>query len=486
VSIDRPAKRVVTRNLDTDEIRTIDYDRLILATGSRPHRLPIDGADLDGVHTVSDLGGAIAIRDEIAAGRVGTAAVIGGGAIGLEMSEALSDLWGVETSLIEIQDQLLPQAVGPVLARMVQQQMAEHDIDVYLSEKVERIEGENGRAVRVVTDRRTLDVDLVVMAVGVGPQSELARAAGLDITETGAIWVDEYLRTSDPDVYAGGDCIDNVHLVSGRRVHLALGSLANRQGRIVGTNVAGGSRKWDGVVGSFILKTFDLAVASTGLSLAQAQAAGIDAFSTLVVQADRAHFYPGNELMYLELIAEKPSGRVLGAAGVSPLGDALAARIDAVAALLKYRPHVSDISNLELAYAPPFASAMDILNALGNTAENILAGKNRPVDVDEFTDLFEERSGDDFVCLDVRAPAQAEPFMDKYPGAWINVPQEQLAERIAEIPEDKDLVVICNSGVRSYEAQVRLDQLGRPRTRNLQGGIGALKKFGWDDQGETD
>lgn len=479
VAVDRAAKTVHVRNIDTGETTDLPYDRLVLATGSRPNRLNIPGADLDRVFTVSDLNEAIKIKELIAGGQVGQAVVIGGGAIGLEMAEALSDLWGVETALVEVQDQLLPGVVSPIMAHMVRHHLAENDIAVYLSEMVQRIEGQDG-AWQVVTGKRTLKADLVVMAVGVRPSGELAREAGLDVSPSGAIAVNARFQTSDPDIYAGGDCVENLHLVTGKRVYFPAGSLANRQGRIIGTNLAGGTEEFDGIAGSFILKAFELNTAAAGLSLPRARAEGFDAFSAFVVQGDRAHFYPGMEMMYLELVVERSTGRVLGIQGLSGQGDALATRIDAVAAILKYRPTVKDVSNLELAYAPPFSAAMDILNALGNTAENIMAGKNRVIEVDEFAERFERRGENNCVFLDVRGRANAEPFTAKYPEHWVSIPQDELLARRDEVPQNKELILICNSGVRSYEAQVMLDEMGFGPTLNLQGGMGAVKKWGLD------
>ena len=292
VGIDREGKTVRIKNLDTGEERDLSYNKLVLGLGSRANRLPVEGVDLDGVYTVTTLNDAIAVKDRIAAGQVGTAVVIGAGAIGLEMAEAMSDLWGVETTLIEIQDQVLPGLISPVLAGMVKEHLHEHEIEqIFLNEKVVRIEGDSA-VQRVVTDRRTLDTDMVILAVGVSPNADLARSAGLAVSPRGAIQVNARLETSDPDIYAGGDCIECDHLVTGKKVYFPSGSLANRQGRIIGTNLTGKKAEFPGIVGAFILKAFDIAVAAAGLSLVQARAEGFDAFSVLVVQGDRAHFYP--------------------------------------------------------------------------------------------------------------------------------------------------------------------------------------------------
>ena len=191
-------------------------------------------------------------------------------------------------------------------------------------------------------------------------------------------------------------------MITGKPGYYPLGSMANRQGRVIGTNLAGGQAEFEGAVGSFVLKLFDISVASAGLSLETAKKEGFDALSAFVVQFDRAHFYPEKDLMYLELVVEKSSGRVLGIQGLGNTGDAMVARINAVAGILKYHPVVADISNLELPYSPPFSSAMDILNALGNTAENILAGKNRALEADQFVDWWQNRDGDETFFLDCR------------------------------------------------------------------------------------
>ena len=479
VSIDRDQKEVHIEHVETGEKERLSYDRLVLATGSSPKRLPIPGSEMEGVFTVSDLSGAVAIKDQVAGGAVDKAVIIGGGAIGLEMAEALADLWGIETSVVEIADQILPGIVSPVVARMGRQKMAENDISVYVREQVLRLEGD-GRVQRVVTDKRTLDADLVIMAVGVSPNADLARDAGLEISPAGAIVVNERMETSDPHIYAGGDCVQIQDLITETPAYFPSGSLANRQGRVIGTNLAGGNATFEGAVGTFVIKLFDLAIASAGLSLERARSHGYDALSVFVVQFDRAHFYPEKDLTYLELVVEQGTARVLGIQGLGGMEGGMFARVSAVAALLKYQPTTADVSNLELPYAPPFSSAMDVVNALGNAAENTLAGKNRVIDADQFAQWWTERKQGNTLFLDCRGWGNAEDFVEKYPEEWKSIPQDELTARMDEVPRDKNLVLICNTGVRSYEAQITLDQMGIPHTYNLQGGVAALKKWGLD------
>jgi len=479
LSIDRAAKHVRIKNLNTGEESTLPYDKLVLATGSRPRRLDLPGIDLDGVFTVNNMSAAIAIRDRISTGKVENALIIGGGFIGLEVAEALTDMWGIETTVVEITNQLLPGLISRNMAQIVKHHMEQKDVSFLMEERVVRLEG-NGRVERAVTTSGTIEADLVIVAAGIEPNSDLAREAGLEISPRGAIVVNSKMQTSDPDIYAGGDCVEVTNVITGKSGHYPLGSMANRQGRIIGTNLAGGDAEFPGAVGSFVVKVFDLSVAATGLSIDVARREGFDAVSVLVIQFDRAHFYPEKDLMTLELVAEKTSGRVLGIQGVGPMGDGTVGRINAVASILKYNPTVQDIGNLELAYSPPFSAAMDILNALGNTAENTLAGKNRVLDVDKFDEFWKQRDKGDVVFLDCRGWGNAELFVDKYPEHWKNIPQDELRARIAEVPRDKKLILICNTGVRSYEAQVTLDEMGITDTCNLQGGVACLKKWGLD------
>ncbi|MFH1487804.1 MAG: FAD-dependent oxidoreductase, partial [Pseudomonadota bacterium] len=477
LAIDRDAKEV---QVEKDGKKSIlPYDKLVLATGRRPKRLELPGAGLQGIFTVSSMEEAIAIRERAAGGKAERALIIGAGAIGLEMAEALSDLWGIDTSVIEITDRILPGILSPHLASMVQRHMEENGVKFFLSEKVTRFEGE--RAVeKVLTDKGEILADTVIMAVGVEPNADLARAAGLEISDSGAVVVNDRLQTSDPCIFAGGDCIEIPNLITGKPGYFPLGSMANRQGRVIGTNLAGGNARFDGAVGSFVVKLFEMSAASAGLNLDAAGAEGFDALSALVVQFDRAHFYPGKDLMYLELVVEKGTGRILGIQGIGNKGDGMVGRINAVAAILKFRPTTQDLSDMELAYSPPFSAAMDILNALGNTAENILEGKNRVIEVDEFAEWWAGRDQKETFFLDCRGRGNAEPYVKKFTEDWKSIPQDELRGRLEEVPRDKRIVLICNTGVRSYEAQIILDRFGIKNSFNLQGGMAALKKWGLD------
>jgi NADPH-dependent 2,4-dienoyl-CoA reductase/sulfur reductase-like enzyme/rhodanese-related sulfurtransferase len=480
LAIDRQNKQVRVHDLVTGREEDLPYDQLVLATGSRPRPLAVAGADLPGVMNVSSLPAAMAVRDKIARGEVGRVVIIGAGAIGCEMAEAVTDLWGLETTLLEVAPQVLPGVLEPGLARMVARHLRDKGVTLHLEESVQEIRPHPGdeAALEVVTHQNLLPADLVIIAVGALPNTELASRAGLLVSPSGGIVVNRRLQTSDPDIYAGGDCIDNLHLITGKSVYFPSGSLANRQGRVIGANLAGGSATFNGIVGSFTLKTFEMAVAGAGLSLDQAAAAGFDAVGALVIQADRAHFYPTQDLMYLHLVADKKTRRLLGAQGISHNGDALVGRINCIAALLPFKADLQDLSNLEVAYAPPFAAALDIVNAVANTLENILDGYNRTIEVPEFEQCFLNGKANNAICLDVRGAANAAPYVALFGDRWLNIPQETLKHRFAEIPPDKRLLVVCNSGVRSYEALRQLEAAGLTNAVNLQGGLAALKKSG--------
>jgi len=475
--IDRENRQISIRREDgsTD---ALPYDQLVLGTGSRPRRLPIPGADLPMVHTASNLNDAQAIKELVTNGKVERAVVIGGGFIGLEMAEALADMWEVETSIVEYASQIMPGFVSSMFARMAQREMEKNGVHFYIDEQVQALEGTDA-VQAVVTNKRRLETDLVVMAVGITPNVELARDAGLTIGPTGAIAVDEHLRTSDPAIYAGGDCAEIRNLVTDQPGYFPLGSMANRQGRVIGTNLAGGSARFKGGVGAFAVKTFDAALAGAGLSIESARKAGYDAVSVQAAQLDRAHFYPKKSMLHLELVVDRQSRRILGVQGFGTDGDAVVGRINAVAAVLEDHPTIDRLSNMELAYSPPFSSAMDALNALANAAENMLDGRFQPIDAEGFAKKWSEADGD-FMILDCRARQDGEAFAEKYPERWINIPQDELRERFGEVPRDKDLILLCNTGVRSYEAQLNLREMGMEEPLSVQGGIVTLKECGLD------
>lgn len=480
-AIDRAAKTVVVEHLRTGEKETLSYDKLVLALGSAANRPPFEGIDLAGVTAVTNLDEAEAVRRACETGAVGNAVIVGGGFIGLEMAVALADMWGIETTVVELTEQPLPGFLSSTMSRMVRHDLTKNGVTVHTGEKVLRLEGEDGHVTRVVTDQRTLDADIVILAAGVHPNTGLAKQAGLEMDARGALIVNEYMQTSDPDIYSGGDCVTIPNLITGKPGFFPLGSMANRQGRVIGTNLAGGSATFPGGVGSWVVKLFEISASGAGLTVESAIREGFDAMGVHVEQFDRAHFYPEKTIMSLELVVDKKTRQVLGIQGVSTLGDALTARINAVATLLHNKPTIADISNAEIVYSPPFASAMDILNVAGNVAENILEGRLNPISVSEFEELWAGREGNDEVCfIDTRLAPNAIPFTEKYPDHWKSIPEEELEARKDEIPTDRTVVLVCNTGLRSFESQLILRNLGVKNTKSVAGGMVATHKIGAD------
>ncbi|MDY0133036.1 MAG: FAD-dependent oxidoreductase [Desulforegulaceae bacterium] len=477
VEIDRKSKKVKIVSKGKED--WLDYDKLVLGTGCRVRDIGIKGLDLKNVYGVGKLQDAIDIKSAITAGEVSKAVVVGAGFIGLEMAEALADMWGIETSVIEIADQVMPGFVGKEMAKIAMTEMEENEVKFYLGEKVTALEGD-GSVKKVVTDKREIETDLVIMAPGVVPNSELAKKAGLATGPFDAILVNDRLETSDPDIYSGGDCVAIKNLVSGQWGYFPLGSMANRQGRVIGSNITGSNSQFKGGVGSFVVKIFDGCLCGAGLNLDNALKAGFDAVSVQICQLDRAHFYPEKDLIYLELVVERGTRRVLGIQGYGANGDATVGRINAVAVILDKGATIDDVSNLEIAYSPPFASAMDIINALGNVADNLLNEQFRPIGSKEFEKYWEKIKSGEVALIDCRAEKDARPYVEKYPAFWKSIPQDELKKRIEEVPKDKEIVLVCNTGVRSYEAQINLNELGYEKNVSVQGGVAFLKKYGFD------
>lgn len=478
VSVDREKKTVLVEKKGGEQ-ETLPYDKLVFGTGSAPRNLGIAGQELENISAVASLHDAERIKAKIVAGGVESAVIVGAGFIGLEMAEALTDMWGIETSVVEFCDQIMPGFASRGLAKMAMQHMEEKGVKFYLDERVEAFAGE-GDVKEVRTNKRTLPADLVIMAVGIQPRSELAAAAGLDVGPMGGILVNERMETSDPDIYAGGDCVAATNIITGKPGFYPLGSMANRQGRVIGTNLAGGSATIEGAVGSYVVRLFEASMAGAGLTIDRALKEGFDAISVQMCQLDRAHFYPEKDLMFLELVVEKGTRRVLGIQGVGSSGDAMVGRINAVAGMLKYKPTVADISNLELAYSPPFASAMDVVNALGNVADNFMDRLFEGIDAATFEKYWKDVENDELCFIDCRALPDAKPYVEKYPERWKSIPQDELKGRIGEVPLDKKIVLVCNTGVRSFEAQLNLREMGVSNTESVQGGMALLKKWGME------
>ncbi len=473
--IDRKRKTVRVRYLDSGKIEEIPYDKLVIATGSKPRILNLPGIDLEGVYSLSNLHKAIEIKEKIAKGEVERPLVIGAGLIGLEMTEAFADLWGLPVTLLEYFPQVLPKNLDPFTAKIVENHLKDKGINLVLNARIKEIVGKEGRVIGVKTEREFYPADLVLMAVGVEPNTELAKKAGLLVSPlTGGIMVNERLQTSDPDIYAGGDCIEVTHLITGKKVVMPMGSLANRQGRVIGTNIAGGVATFKGTVGAFIMKCFDLSVGGAGLTLSQAKAEGFFASYALNNQTERSHFYPGAEYAYYALIFDKKTTRILGFQAVGPFTDGTLARIHAISSILPYKPLIEDLINLELAYSPPFNTPLDPIHDTAHVADNILRGLFEPIDWEEVLKRMKEGDPNSFI-IDLRHPKEAEYLVKNFSNVK-NI--QEFRYHLDKIPKDKDIILICNTSRRAYEVARLLKAEGFERVYLPLGGFSFPRKWG--------
>jgi len=466
VAIDRKNHRLEILDLGTDRASAIEYDKLVLATGSLPAAPELKGRDLSGVFTLAKIEEAQAIRELVSPGRIKKAVIIGAGLIGLEMAEALV-AQGLEVSLVEALDRVLPTLLDFEVAAYLEKHLREKGVKLFLGQKIVGFEGDGkGQLKKVITEKTELEASLVLLAIGVRPNAGLARDAGLDIGATGGIAVNPQLQTSDPDIYAGGDCVENVSLVTGQKILAPLGSTANKHGRVIGTNITGGDESFPGVLGTSIAKVFDYNVGRVGLSQWQAEKAGYDVVTSLVPGYEHATYYPRGREILVKLVAEKSSGKLLGGQVAGP-GDT-DKRIDVLATTLTFGATVDDLANIDLAYAPPFNSALDPLHNAANVIRNKRSGLARALTPMEVESKF--KSGDDFIFLDVRSPGEWHTNRIEAPQTKF-LPLRELRQRLAELPKDAEIVTYCQTSVRAYQAQRILDGAGFKDVKFMDGSI---------------
>ena len=458
LSIDRAARTVAVRNLDTGAEAAEPYDALILSPGAEPVRPPIPGADRPQVFTLRSLDDMDRIKRTIDDARPGRAVIVGGGYIGLEMAEALRQR-GVEVALVELAPQVFT-AADPEMVAPIHQELAAKGVDLRLGQSVTAIRDADGGGLSVLLSTGdAVPCGLVILAVGVRPESKLAREAGLAVGPSGGIVVDEAMRTSDPAVYAVGDAVEVTHLVAGAKLAIPLAGPANRQGRVAADNIFGRPSVYRRSQGTAICKVFDLAIGMTGLSEKTLRAAGHTYEKIYVHPASHAGYYPGASPMSLKLLFDPTDGRVLGAQAVG--ADGVDKRIDVLAVAIRAGLTVQDLRDQELSYAPPYGSAKDPINYAGFVASNVMSGD---MPVCHAADAAAPR--DDQMLLDVREPAEVDA--GTIPGAK-NIPVDTLRDRLGELPKNKEILTFCQVGLRGYLACRILSQNGY-RCRNLTGG----------------
>jgi NADPH-dependent 2,4-dienoyl-CoA reductase/sulfur reductase-like enzyme/rhodanese-related sulfurtransferase len=457
-AIDRPAKTVKVRDLATGREYVEPYDKLILAPGAAPIRPNLPGLDLPGIHTLRNLQDMDRIKAAVDAGTT-EAVVIGAGFIGLEMVENLVHR-GVPTSLVELQDQVLPPLDQEMTTPLVEL-LRGQGVQVLLGDSAEKFTRAGDRVVVHLKSGKTLVASLVILGVGVRPENQLAKDAGLAIGERGGIQVNEQLQTSDPDIYAVGDAIEVRDVVTGGPLQVPLAGPANRQGRLAADHIFGNAVRYRGTQGTSIVGLFGHTAAMTGASEKALRRSGRPYRMIYVHPSHHAGYYPGAQGMTLKLLFDPESGKILGAQGVG--GEGVDKRIDVLAVALQAGMTVYDLEEMELAYAPQFGSAKDPVNMAGFVAANWLRGEHPQID---YRSLASIPSGEQPFLLDVRT---AEEFAAGHiPGAT-NIPIDDLRSRLAEVPQSREIVAYCQVGQRGYLATRILLQHGY-RVRNLSGG----------------
>lgn len=459
LKIDRAKKELIVKDLQQGRTYRESYDKLVLAPGSYPVVPKIPGTQLQQVFTLRNIPDTDRIKQYLTEHKVNSAVVVGGGFIGLEMAENLIHA-KKQVTLVEMADQVLNNLDFEMTAP-VHQELRSHGVELILGDGLAAI-SEAGKGLEVILKSgRKITADMVVMAVGVRPETKLAAEAGLKLGVTGAIQVDESLRTSDPDIYAVGDAVEVREFVSGKEGWVPLAGPANHQGRLLADILAGRKESYHGAQGTAIVKLFDLTAGSTGLSEKALKKWGIPYLCTITHSNSHATYYPGSVPLTLKLLYAPDNGRILGAQAVGY--DGVDKRLDVLATAIRFEKTVWDLTELELAYAPPFSSAKDPVNIAGYTATNLL---NRDMDIITWDQLLAESGGQNYL-LDVREPVEFQ--LGAIPGA-VNIPLPELRGRLAELPKDKPIVVYCQVGLRAYIALRILRQHGFENVRNLSGG----------------
>lgn len=461
IAIDRAARTVRVRDVVTGAETLLVYDKLVLATGAVPVIPDIPGAKLGNVFTLHGVYDAEGIKSALARGKARDVAIIGGGLLGVEITEALAEA-GCRVTIIERLPQIL-RILDWEIACLVEQHLEARGVKVLTGTTVERLEGD-GAVRSVMTSAGPIPADMVILAIGVQPNVALAREAGLEIGTTGAIEVDERMRTSDADIYAAGDCVQSVDILTHKPCYVPLGSTANKQGRVAAMNICGMHDTFPGVLGSTICKVFDYCVARTGLTETSARELGYEVVTVLSPAPDRAHYMPNARPLLLKLIADRKSRRLLGAQATGP--GAADKRIDVVAMALTAGLTVDALANADLCYAPPYAEAMDNLITAANIARNKIDGVVTGITPMEVREMLDR--GEDFVFLDVRSPLEYERVHLR--GSTL-IPLGSLRSRLHELPRNKPIVTFGMISLRGYEAALWLQAAGYEHVRMMDGGI---------------
>jgi len=464
IDIDRPARTITVRDLNTGQIRTERYDALVLSPGAAPIRPTLPGVDLPGVFAVRNIPDSRRIRSWIAERHAKTAVVVGGGFIGLEMVENLIHR-GLSVTVLEKLPQVMP-PLDPEVAAPLMEHLIAKGVKLQLGDGLARIDdGADGRLVVVAESGASFQADLVILAIGVRPENDLAKSTGLEIGSRGGIVVDAQMHTSDPEIWAVGDVVEVPDVLTGQDTVLPLAGPANRQGRVAAESIAGRATNFRGIQATAVVGVLGLTVASTGASEKGLRRAGVTSFEKVYLHpGHHAGYYPDAHPIHLKLLFSVPDGRILGAQAIGLEG--VDKRIDVIATAIQFRGTVHDLAEAELCYAPQFGAAKDPVNLAGMLAENVLNGDMPLAD-------WLQLDSTGALLVDVREPDE---FAGGHIPNAINLPLSQMRDRYAELPMNREIWTYCRVGQRGYFATRFLAQHGY-QSRNLAGGYMTYQTF---------
>ncbi len=466
VRINRDRKTVTVKDVRGGEPKELPYDKLVLATGASPFVPRMEGVDLRGVHRLYTPHDAKAIKEAVDAGAE-RVAVVGGGLIGLETCGAFVER-GCKVTVLEMMPNLVPALLDVEMALYLEKYLRENGVDLVTGSAVSRIldDGSGNVAGVETADGQRIDADMVIVAIGVRPNTELAVEAGLEIGPTRAIAVNERMQTSDPDIYAGGDCVECSHLVSGGKVYVPMGSTANKHGRIIANNIAGLGDTFPGATAPAVFKILGYNCGCTGLTEKKARELGYDVVTSLCPKRDISHYIPGPKFFMIKLVAERGTGKLLGCQVVGE-GDGVK-RIDVAATVLKYGGTVKDLADLDLAYAPAYSTAIDGIADAANVVRNKMDDLAHGVNPVELKRMLDE--GVDFVFVDCRGRPSYEAGTIET-DCTLNVPLDELKTRYGELPRDKEIVFFCNTSITAYNAERVMRGMGFTNVKFVEGSI---------------
>ncbi len=473
ISINKENKSVDVKNVKTGETYTENYDTLVISTGSSPLKPPIEGIDSPNIFTLWTVTDIDKIKEYTNKNNPKNAVVIGGGFIGLEVAENLNRT-GLNVTVAEAMDQIMA-PLDYEMAQLVQENMVSNNVNLILGDGVSKFKSENNQITITLASGRTLNADLVILSIGVRPNGQLAKEAGLEVNQRGGVIVDKYLKTSDPDIYALGDVIEVEEYINKGKAMIALAGPANRQARICANNIYGAQEEYKGTQGTSVAKVFDLTVASTGANektLARmGMEEGKDFLTATISQKSHASYYPEAANMILKMIFSPDGQKIFGAQIIGESG--VDKRIDTIATTIRLNGSIFDLKDLELAYAPPYSSAKDPVNMLGFVAENIMQNK---VKLCKWNDLDPSKPTD-YKLLDIREEAEHMVFDMK---GTINIPQRELRNRLSELSKNDNIMILCSVGVRSYNAARVLMESGFENVIIYPAGINFYRSVYYD------